>query len=249
MEPKLRQWFNALNSTLIEISTKDKALSAQRYFPEPLDCYGANAKDIQQTVKDFFTDNSDIEADDTLSLAEYILENSTKHEMRLIAFALPQKFVTKHFDDYLLDTFQRWLEQHTDNWAQVDDLCMKLLYKFLLARPHLIEKTKEWVHSPSPWCRRASNVAWVKFVHRKIKSEIYQLDLELIFNNCQLLLNDKHPYVQKSIGWLLKVTATYHQQAVEDFIVEHYSNLSRDTLRYAIEKMPLAKRKAILALR
>lgn len=247
MQTILAERFHEIESALLAISTPEKAKSAQRYFPHDLDCYGANAKDIQGVVKTFQKKHSIVTANETLKLSEYILSRRPKHEMKLVAFALVEKFVRKHYDDTLLETFKYWLEAYADNWAQVDDLCLKAIYKFLLARPYLIENTNDWALSSGPWCKRASNVVWVKFVYRKIGSDIYQLNTRLIFHNCQLLLEDKDEYVQKSIGWLLKATSVYHQSDVESFLIKHHHKITRETLRYAIEKMSKEKRKAILA--
>jgi len=247
MANQLNNWFTQIELALKHSASTEKAASAQRFFPSPINCFGANAKDIQEAVKGFFETNKKINADQVLELSKLILSRSDINEMRLSAFALIEKFVSKHYDDSLLHTFQYWLENYTDNWAQVDDLCLKTIYKFLMARPHLIASTKSWAHSNSPWCRRASNVVWVKFIHRKIKKQVYQLDPSLIVENCLLLIDDKDEYVQKSIGWLLKVTAVHHPDLVESFLYEHYQELDRSTLRYAIEKMPAEKRKAILA--
>jgi 3-methyladenine DNA glycosylase AlkD len=57
------------------------------------------------------------------------------------------------------------------------------------------------------WARRAGNVALVKLVRRTIRGERYELPLEVIFGNTSRLLDDPEIYVQKSVGWLLKVTA------------------------------------------
>jgi len=56
--------------------------------------------------------------------------------------------------------------------------------------------------------------------------------------NCERLLGDADPYVQKGVGWMLKVLSQYELQAVHDFLHRHLARIKRSTLRYAIEKMP-----------
>ncbi|WP_212668768.1 DNA alkylation repair protein [Pseudoalteromonas sp. NBT06-2] len=106
-----------------------------------------------------------------------------------------------------------------------------------------MEQTQHWAYSEVPWCRRASNVVWVKFIHRKIGKSIYCLDKKLIFKNCDLLLNDEDEYVQKSIGWLLKITSIHHEKDVIEYIEVHFTAMTRATIRYAIEKMDTDTRK------
>jgi len=230
------------------ISTAQKAESSRRYFPNGTNCIGATAADIKLIVSNFQFENDDINAIEMLAITEYILRNAEYSEEVLIAFALINRFVKTHYDDDLLIRFEYWLENYTNNWSHVDDLCIKTIYQFLLARPHLIEKTNHWAYSKVSWCRRASNVVWVKFIKRKIGKSIYYLNKELVFKNCDLLINDKDEFVQKSIGWLLKATSLHHQYSVMNYIEMNFEQMTRLTIRYAIEKMDVNSRTYILSL-
>jgi 3-methyladenine DNA glycosylase AlkD len=86
----------------------------------------------------------------------------------------------------------------------------------------------------------------VKFIKRPIGKNIYWLNQDLVFKNCDLLLQDPDEFVQKSIGWLLKVTAVHHQQAVLDYIKMNYPIMPRSTIRYALEKVDKPTRNLIL---
>ncbi len=239
---------------LAAVSTLEKAESSRRYFPHGIQCSGATAADIKLIIKNFHSDYPDITPCEMLSITEYILKHAQYNEETLLAFGLLNKFVKynakrqENYGDDLLLRFEYWLEHYADNWALVDDLCIKTIYQFLLSRPYLIEKTQHWVHSDVSWCRRASNVVWVKFIKRKIGKTTYFLDKELVFNNCDLLLDDEDEFVQKSIGWLLKVTSVEHEADVITYIKKNYERLTRPTLRYAIEKMDEATRKSLLTL-
>ena len=242
-----------IKTDLANVSSVEKAESSRRYFPNGIHCCGANAADIKLIVKTFQEKYSQLTAEQTLSLIEYLLENAEFNEEKLIAFALLNTFVKRHYEDDLLQRFEYWLEHYADNWALVDDLCIKTIYQFLMARPHLIETTQHWAHSKVSWCRRASNVVWVKFIKRKIGKTTYYLNKELVFQNCDLLMSDSDEFVQKSIGWLLKVTATEHEADVitylEKFLAKDSSTkIPRSTLRYAIEKMETPTRKRLLSL-
>jgi len=241
-------YFQELITNLEKISTPEKAKSSQRYFPKGIHCIGANASDIKLIIINFHKKYSNLNADDVLNLSEYMLRKAQYSEEVMLAFGLINKFVKNNYNDDLLLRFEFWLENYATNWSLVDDLCIKTIYQFLMARPHLIEKTKHWAHSKVPWCRRASNVVWVKFIKRKIKKTTYCLDKILIFKNCNLLLNDPDEFVQKSIGWLLKVTSVHHEQDVIAYIESNYKKMPRSTIRYAIEKMQSETRRRILLL-
>ena len=249
----LEWYFKQLKTDLAKISTPEKAEVSRRYFPHGIHCIGATAADIKTIITDFQTENSDLTAYEMLSLTEYILANTEFNEEALIAFGLINKFVKysgrrpENYSDDLLVRFEYWLEHYANNWALVDDLCIKTVYQFLLTRPHLIEKTQRWAHSPVSWCRRGSNVVWVKFIKRKMGKSIYYLDKTLVFKNCDLLMSDEDEFVQKSLGWLLKVAAVEHEDEVIDYIMKNSYKMKRHTLRYAIEKMDGDTRSALLA--
>jgi 3-methyladenine DNA glycosylase AlkD len=237
-----------IKTDLKRVSTAKKAESSRRYFPHGINCIGATALDIKLIILNFQTDNEDIKAIEMLAITEYILLNAEFSEEILVAFGLINKFIKSNYDDDLLLRFEFWLENYATNWSHVDDLCIKTIYQFFLSRPHLIEKTNHWAYSKVSWCRRASNVVWVKFVKRKIGKSNYYLKKELVFENCTLLINDKDEFVQKSIGWLLKATSLHHQHDVINYIEKNFEEMPRSTMRYAIEKMEPSTRKYILSL-
>jgi 3-methyladenine DNA glycosylase AlkD len=243
---------NDYRTTLVQqlkqVSTVEKAASARRYFPSGINCLGANAGDIKLIITHFYQSNPQCTPELALAITETLLLNAQYNEEKLLAFGLINKFVRKHYDDELFHRFEYWLENYANNWAQVDDLCIKTIYQFLMARPHLIEKTERWAYSNCSWCRRASNVVWVKFIKRNIRGDIYSLDTRLVFKNCDLLLHDNDEFVQKSIGWLLKVTSVHHESAVIDYLQVNITHMTRSTVRYAIEKMNADTRHQILSL-
>lgn len=236
-----------LREHLKQVSSPAKAIAMQRYFPDEVNCFGVKSGDIASVVKAFKASNLDLSADDYLKLAEELLASARFNEEVLVAYALICDLVKKNFDDELLLRFEYWLENYASNWAHVDDLCIKTIYRFLMARPHLIESVREWRSSTVPWCRRASNVAWVKFVRRPMGKKTYFLDKTLIFDNCDHLLADPDMYVQKSIGWLLKVASQHHCNDVLEYVGRNLERMDRMTLRYALEKVDVGVRREILS--
>ncbi|MCO7225992.1 DNA alkylation repair protein [Pleionea sp. CnH1-48] len=245
---KYKKYTNELKSALKQVSTEEKAESSRRYFPNGIHCIGVNATDIKTIIADFHKSHSELSPEEVLAITEATLKQAEYHEEVMVAFGLVTKYVKKHYDDSLLERFEFWLEHYASNWAQTDDLCMKTIYQFMLSRPHLIEQVQRWGHSKVSWCRRGNCVVWVKFINRKIGKTVYVLDKKLIFKQCDLLLEDEDEFVQKGVGWLLKVTAAHHESDVIKYIKKNASKMTRGTLRYAIEKMDKEIRKGLLAL-
>ena len=66
----------------------------------------------------------------------------------------------------------------------------------------------------------------------------------LTFRIAELLLDDRHDLIHKAVGWLLREAGKVSERELLAFLRTHYSRLPRTTLRYAIERLSPAERKA-----
>ena len=244
---KIKQCVEKLREQLIALSSAEKAASMRRYFPAGIHCAGVVMSDINSILANFRNSYPELSANDVLNVCEEVLKKAQYSEEVLIGYGLIAPLVKANYDDDLLFRFEYWLENYASNWAHVDDLCIKTVYQFLMARPHLIEQTQPWSVSRVSWCRRASNVVWVKFIRRPMRGSVYYLKKDLVFENCDRLISDPDEFVQKSVGWLLKVTAQHHKKAVIDYIKNNFDSMQRSTIRYALEKVDKETRKKILS--
>ncbi|MGW0989984.1 DNA alkylation repair protein [Streptomyces sp. NPDC002486] len=237
-----------LLASLAARADADVAAGAQRYFPHGIRALGVRNASVVELANGCFRARPDIPPATRLALTEEVLSRASHHEEVLLGFALLHKVARTGLGDELLDRCEHWLEAYVSNWAQCDDLCLKLLYPFLLGHLDRIPRTRRWVASRSPWARRAANVAVVKFVRRTVGRTVFELPLSHVFDNCTRLMHDQDVYVQKGCGWLLKVTAEVHQDEVAAFLRTWHGRMARTTFRYAIEKMDPATRTSLMAL-
>lgn len=236
-----------LRAALLARGDPAAVAALQRYFPEPVEAVGVSNADVAALADGYFGTHVH-EPGARLAIAEAVLERAHTHEEVMLGFAVLHKVARRNFDAGLLDRSRYWLEHVVSNWAQCDDLCIKLLYQFFLGHPDLITSTGHWVESTSPWARRAANVSVVKFVRRRIGGEVYELPLDVVFSNTVRLVDDPEPYVQKGLGWLLKVAAQVHPAEVEVFLRDRGADMHRDTLRIAVEKYAPSVRRSLLAI-
>ncbi|MFJ7295805.1 DNA alkylation repair protein [Streptomyces collinus] len=238
-----------LSKALAAQADPDFAVRMQRYFPHEIRALGVGNAAVVQIATDWFRDRRDTPAATRLLLAEELLARAEYHEEVLLGFAVLHKVARTGLGEELPDRCLHWLETYVSNWAQCDDMCLKLLYPFFLGHLELIPRTRSWIESASPWARRAANVAVVKFVRRKVGRTVFELPLSHVLDNCVRLMHDDDTYVQKGSGWLLKVTAEVHPDEVAEFLRTWHTEMPRDTFRYAVEKMDPRLRRSLMALR
>lgn len=232
-----------LESELQGAASPESAQALQRYFTGPVSALGVSNAVVMDIAAAAVASAPALTADDWLAVADHFARSHQYHEHVILASALVAK-VVRRVDDggRLFDQLQGWLETDVSNWAQCDDLCIKPLYILLKRNPHLLNRVYGLGTSSSPWCRRASNVALVKFVGCS-----KHFDLDQTLANCERLLPDEEPYVQKGIGWILKVASQHALPAVLSFLKKHRAVMARPTVRYAIEKLPTDMRRELMA--
>lgn len=149
-------------------------------------------------------------------------------------------FDLKFFPDY-----QRWLYEYIDSWGACDVFCYRILNPMVEKFPPLFENVLEWTQSEKVYVRRASAVC---LIHPIRYSFCVNAEFEKVQTICDGLKSDGHIHVQKAVGWLLKYAYLSYPEQVDVYLRENISNLSRTTLRYALEKMEPSLKTELMAL-
>jgi len=165
------------------------------------------------------------------------LLHSPYHEKRLFALLL---LVTKFrdnncqqeiFDLYLTNT------RYINNWDLVDQSAPYIAGAFLQNKSRTPLYTL--ARSNDLWEKRIAMVATFHFIRQGESTTALEI--------AAILLHDTHDLIHKAVGWMLRETGKRCSLETEEaFLQQHYKDMPRTMLRYAIERFPEAKRQAYL---
>ena len=138
---------------------------------------------------------------------------------------------------------------HIADWNLCDWFCVKVLGKMVENDPAPLELAgaiSAWRTSKPLWQRRAACVAFV-YHARHGDARIPGLS-RLILENADALVRDPERFARTGVGWVLRELSLADRKAVLAFAEEHAGRLSREGMKYSVEKLPAAERKRLLAL-
>jgi 3-methyladenine DNA glycosylase AlkD len=217
-----------------------RACGAERYFKEAVKCYGVAAPEIHALDRDLYARvKTDWTADDAIALCD-ILFDDPELEAKATAALILGRF-KETFPRKLFAKIKEWLStDRLASWASVDVLCPDSMGAFLQRYPAYVGKIKAWAHHPNRWVKRAALVSFIKLARKpeflpavyEISASVFDVDDDLI---------------HKANGWLLREAGKADPARLERFLLARGPSMPRTTVRYAIERFPEAKRKALLA--
>ena len=227
---------NSLIKELEELKNLEQAKILQRFFKTGKGEYGEGdiflgiKVPIQREIAEKYKNLNLVKIRELLK--------SKIHEHRLIGLIIlvkkyeksPEKERENLFNFYLNNT------KFINNWDLVDLSAPNLIGNFLLNKDRKILYTL--ANSKNLWERRIAIVSTFAFIRKS--------DFEDALAISEILLKDNQDLISKATGWMLREIGKKNEKILENFLRFHYKNISRITLRYAIEKFPEEKRKLYL---
>lgn len=232
---------SAIKNALERVASSKRAEGFQRFFKAGPGDYAEGDQFIGVTVPDQrkiakqFRDLPREEID--FLLADPI------HEYRLTAiFIVVDQFERsknrenhKSWVDYLVSR-----TEYINNWDLVDSCAYQVIGAYLV---HERDRSllDELVASSNLWKQRMAVVA--------NKALIKQQEFGPIQKLAKKLLTHKHDLIHKAVGWMLREMGEQDLHALLSFLDTHTTKMPRTMLRYAVEKLPDAKRREYLAMK
>jgi 3-methyladenine DNA glycosylase AlkD len=228
-----------LEDALAAVASPDQARELQRFFKTGKGQYGAGDVFIGVRVPEVrqitqrFVDLSPADLNDLL--------DSAVHEHRFAALAVMVaqfQAASKAGDEgererlveFYLSAMRRG---RINNWDLVDSSAEYILGAYLYDKPR--DQLARLAKSGIVWQRRIAMLSTFAFIRRGDASTTLEV--------AEVLLEDKHDLIQKSVGWMLReVGKKVDRDLLVAFIEANAKRMSRVTLSYATEHFEHSER-------
>lgn len=159
-------WTAHLRSRLRGGGSPALARSTQRFFTEPVRCYGWKTDELRRfarrTQREILAEGS---LATLLQVADHLFSGKVTEEKNLAVLLLENR--TRAFGDAEFRRFERWLSRIT-NWSEHDALVHCLIGPLMRADRRRVTHVFRWARSRNLWHRRAAAVSLIQATRRRL---------------------------------------------------------------------------------
>ena len=215
---------------------------ASRYFrgAHNLGFYNVGTSAMRALARSIHAEHrDDWSLDEAMAFADALIVD--RHlEVKSVGIEVVARY-RRDFTPRLLPAWKRWLaHNHSANWATTDAICGALIGPLIARYRPLGARMRIWARDPNMWVRRASAVSLIPSVRQGFA-------LDLAYEIARRLHADKEDLIQKAVGWTLREAGKADPARLERYLRVNGPSIPRTTVRYAIERFPVSKRRALLA--
>lgn len=160
------------------------------------------------------------------------------HEERLFSLLVLADLFREADEEEKRNIYELYLKntRTINNWDLVDTSAGRIVGAYLFTR----DKKPIYVlaRSKNLWERRIAMMATSYFIAHNEFADTLKI--------AEMLLTDREDLIHKAVGWMLREVGKRYFEVEEHFLKEHYKDMPRTMLRYAIEKFPEEKRRSFL---
>lgn len=224
----------SLQQELQNLANPEQAAILQRFFKTGHGEYGEGDKFLGikvPTLRKISKKYHNLQTDEVNTLIR-----SSIHEERLIALFILIEQYKKCDNKQVIYDFYVANMAHINNWDLVDLSAPHIVGDYLFARDKQILQI--WAIDKNMWIRRIAMLAPFYFIKNNEFADALII--------AKMLLHDKEDLLHKAVGWMLREIGKRNLTIEEEFLKNHYKNMPRTMLRYAIEKFQEDRRQAYL---
>ena len=221
-----------LKKNLYKTADPERAVNFRRFFKTGKGEYGEGDQFIGITVPEIrkvAKKHKDLEIDELTELLKSPIHEERMTALIIMAMKYP-KDEENIYNLYIKNT------KYINNWDLVDVTCPRIVGAHLLDKPRDI--LYDFASSNDIWEKRIAIISTAMFIRNN--------DFSDTLNISEILLNDTHDLIHKSVGWMLREVGNRDMGVEEGFLKKHYKEMPRTMLRYAIEKFAEEKRQRYL---
>ena len=230
-----------VSKALRKLARPHGSFDATRYFrgDHGLRFYNVGTPAMRSLARDIYIANrADWTVDDAMKFADMLMPDPYL-ETKSIGIEVVARY-RKSFEPPLLTRWKRWLSSNCSaNWATTDAICGALIGPLLADHPRLIPGMRTWASDRNMWVRRAAAVGLIPSFRRG-------LALDVAYDVAEMLHADREDLIQKAVGWMLREAGKQDPARLEQYLRANGPSIPRTTIRYAIERFPAGKRRALL---
>ncbi len=201
----------------------ERALASRRYHKSSREHWGVPVPICEELIRNL---SKGLECSDLIELAKDLWSTNLFDPMICAAkvLSLPRMQASK----VLWETLLRFL-RNVDGWALEDSLC-HVAWKCVLAEENLLDEIEEWTRDSNFWMRRAALVYTLPFAKPK-------RDPERSLGWASRYASDPEWFIQKAIGWWLRVLGEHNPERVCIFLNAHSRQLKSVARKEATRKL------------
>ena len=228
-----------IKSELASLASPEKARVLQGFFKTGKGEYGEGDVFIGVTVPQT---RAVAEKYRDVSLLEVqSLLKSRVHEERLAAILiLVEKYKSSDVRgrERIVEFYMR-NAGGVNNWDLVDLSAPKILGEWIAENGGDSSILYTLAKSGVLWERRIAVVSTFAFIRRGIFGDTLKLS--------EQMMGDGHDLIHKACGWMLREVGKRDEKVLEGFLERNAARMPRTMLRYAVERLPEARRKRYMA--
>lgn len=210
-------------SKLKELQNPDRAIRDKTYHKSMREHWGVTVPDCDRIARLAI---KELSLEEVLQIAESLWNTNLFDPMMTAAKMLSLSKVTP--SDELWKMVIAFL-QKVDGWALEDSLA-HVAWKCILANKDCLEVLEKWTTHKNFWMRRAALVYTLPFAKPG-------KDPERSLRWAALYSRDTEWFIQKAIGWWLRVLGEHNPERVVTFLKLHWDNLKPVARHEATRKL------------
>lgn len=216
---------------LRELGNEQRAIADQRYHKSSREHWGVSVPACDKLTRTLCKDVADKEL---ITLAKDLWATNLFDPMVCAAkmLSFPRLKPSKE----LWKTIRNFLNQ-VDGWALEDHLA-HIAWKCILADNSLLDELEEWTKHSNFWMRRAALVYTLPFAKPGQNPE-------RMLGWASMYVPDSEWFIQKSIGWWLRVLGEHNPERVVIFLNIHWETLKGVARKEATRKLSAEWQKKI----